>query len=112
MDATRIPDQTYRMLVSLDSELRLLLHETGFDYVWLTQHVGDELHFIQIFRQGLTEINFQDWVAGLNVSSRFDHYREFKTALNAESYLDSIKQQQQQQLQMLQGLFGSYKTRY
>ena len=82
MDATRIPYQAYRMLVSLDSDgkcnwvtkLRLLLHETGFGYVWLTQGVGDEQRFIRIFRQRLTDINFLDWVAGLNASSRFDHY--------------------------------------
>ena len=100
MHATRILYQAYRMLVFLDSDgkcnwvtkLRLLLHETGFCYVWLTQGVGDELHFIRIFRQRLTDINFQEWVAGLNASSRFDLYREFKTALNAETYLDCIKQ--------------------
>ena len=100
MDATHIPYQAYRMLVYLDSDgkcnwvtkLRLLLHETGFGYVWLTQGVGDEQHFIRIFRQRLTEINFQDWVAGLNASSWFDHYREFKTVLNAEMHLDYIKQ--------------------
>ena len=99
MDATRIPYQAYRMLVSLDSDgkcnwvtkLRLLLHETGFGYVWLTQGVGDEQRFIRIFRQRLTDINFQEWVVGLNASSRFDLYREFKTALNAETYLDCIK---------------------
>ena len=100
MDATRILYQAYRMLVSLDSDgkcnwvtkLRQLLRETGFCYVWLTQGAGDELHFIRIFRQRLTDINFQEWVAGLNASSRFDFYREFKTALNAETYLDCIKQ--------------------
>ena len=100
MDATRILYQAYRILVSLDSDgkcswvtkLRLLLHETGFGYVWLTQGVGDEQHFIRIFRQRLTEIHFQEWAAGLNASSRFDLYREFKTALNAETYLDCIKQ--------------------
>ena len=34
----------------------------------------------------VTDINFQDWVAGLNLSSRFDHYLEFKPAQNAETY--------------------------
>ena len=28
----------------------------------------------------------------MNASSRFDLYREFKTALNAETYIDCIKQ--------------------
>ena len=99
MDATRIPYQAYRMLVSLDGDgkcnwvtkLRLLLHETGSGYVWLTQGVGDELHFIRILRHRLTDIHFQEWVAGLNASSRFHLYREFKTAVNAETYLDCIK---------------------
>ena len=46
------------MLIFLDSDgksdwmtkLRLLLHETRFGYVWLSQDVGDEQHFIGIFR--------------------------------------------------------------
>jgi len=37
----------------------------------------------------------------LNASSRFDLYREFKTALNAETYLDCIKQK----------CFGDYLVR-
>ena len=67
MDENRIPKQDYRMLVSLDSDgkrnwvtrLRLLLHDTGFGYVWLSQDVGDEQHFIRIFRQRLTDMNLQ-----------------------------------------------------
>ena len=94
------PIECWYLRTSLDSDgkcnwvtkLRLLLHETGFGCVWLTQGVGDEQHFIQIFRQRLTDINFQEWVAGLNASSRFDLYCEFKTARNAETYLDCIKQ--------------------
>ena len=92
------------MLVSLYSDgkcswvtkLRLLLHETGFGYVWLAQGVGDEQHFIRVFIETETADRYQfpglGHLAGLNASSRFDHYREFKTALNAETYLDCIKQ--------------------
>ena len=87
------------MLVSLDcdgksnwvTKVRLLLHETGLGYVWLTQCVSSEQHCIRIFRQTLSDVNLQDWVAGLNTSNRFDHYREFTTALNAEMYLDCVK---------------------
>ena len=94
----RIPKQTYRMLVSSDSDgksnwvtkLRLLSHETGFGYVWLTQ---DVCNFIRIFRQRLTDMNLQGWVAGLNRSSSFDYCREFNTASNAEMYLDCVKQE-------------------
>ena len=70
MIENRIPQQAYRMLVSLDYEgksnwvtkLSLLLHATGFGWVWLTQDVGDEQHFIRIFRQILMDMNHQDWV--------------------------------------------------
>ena len=82
MDENRIPKQAYRMLVSLSSDgksnlvtkLRLLLHETCFGYIWLTQDVGDEQHFIHIFRQSLTAMNLQNWLAGLNFSSHFNYY--------------------------------------
>jgi len=54
-------------LVSLDSDgkciwvtkLRLLLHETVFGYVWLTQGVGDEQDYSNL--QRLTDIHFHDW---------------------------------------------------
>ena len=59
--------------------------------MWLTQDVGDEQHFIRIFRQRQKDMNLRDRVAGLNMSSRFDHYREFKTALNAKMYLGCLK---------------------
>ena len=58
--------------------------------------VDDEQHFIRISLQTETANKYQfpelGHLAGLNASSRFDHYREFKTALNAEMYLDCIKQ--------------------
>ena len=58
--------------------------------------VDDEQHFIRISLQTETANKYQfpelGHLAGLNASSRFDHYREFKTALNAEIYLDCIKQ--------------------
>ena len=37
-------------------------------------------------------MNLQDWVAGLNKRSHFNRCHEFKTALNAEMYLDCAKQ--------------------
>ena len=118
MDATRIPYQAYRMLVSLDSDgkcnwvtkLRLLLHETGFGYVWLAQGVGDEQHFIRVFIETETADRYQfpglGHLAGLNASSRFDHYREFKTALKCRNVSRLYK------AKMLQKLFGSYKIGY
>ena len=53
-----MPKQAYPMLPYVDSagksnwmtKLRLLLHETGFGSVWLTQGAVDEQHFLRIFR--------------------------------------------------------------
>ena len=41
----------------------------------------------------MLDINSQNWEAGLNASSRFDLYRDFKTISNREYYLDCIQQQ-------------------
>ena len=41
--------------------------------------------------QKINEVLDQDRVAGLNKSSRFDHYREVQTALDAEIYGDRLK---------------------
>lgn len=58
MDENCMPKQAYPMLPYVDSagksnwmtKLRLLLHETGFGHVWLTQGTVDEQHFLRIFR--------------------------------------------------------------
>ena len=53
-----------------------------------------------LFKSSQTDrYTFPRLVAGLNASSRFDHYREFKTALNAETYLHRLLK-----ANMLQGL--------
>ena len=40
----------------------------------------------RVFRQRLLDISSQDWEAGLNASSRYDLYRDFKTMPNPEHY--------------------------
>ena len=57
------------MLIFLDSDgksdwmtkLRLLLHETGFGYMWLTQGVGDEQHYLQTKTDGYESPGPDSW---------------------------------------------------
>ena len=89
-----IPNQAYRTLVTMDrngkynwvTKVILLLQTTVVGYAWLAQGVGNESRFVQTFRQRLLGINSQDWEAGLNASSGFDLYRDFKTMPNPEYY--------------------------
>ena len=45
-----------------------------------------------MFKQRLTDVFRQDWMAGINSSERFTQYRKFKSVLEPEKYLDSIRQ--------------------
>ena len=100
MDSERLPNQAYRMLMNLDSNgkcncassIRLVLQSLGFGYVWLAQGVTRENCFLRMFKQRLTDVFRQDWMAGINSSDRFIHYRKFKSVLEPEKYLDSIRQ--------------------
>ena len=100
MDPERLPNQAYHMLRSLDScgkcnwvsSVRSLLQSVGFGYVWLAQGVTRENCFLREFKQRLTDVFRQDWMAGINSSERFIQYRQFKLVLEPEKYLDSIRQ--------------------
>jgi len=45
-----------------------------------------------MFKQRLTDMFSQDWMAGINSSDRFTQYRKFKSVLEPQKYLDSIRQ--------------------
>ena len=100
MDSERLPNQAYRMLMNLDSNgkcnwassIRSVLQSLGFGYVWLAQGVTRENCFLRMFKQRLTDVFRQDWMAGINSSDRFTQYRKFKSVLEPEKYLDSIRQ--------------------
>ena len=100
MDSERLPNQAYRMLMNLDSNgkcnwassIRSVLQSLGLGYVWLAQGVTRENCFLRMFKQRLTDVFRQDWMAGINSSDRFTQYRKFKSVLEPEKYLDSIRQ--------------------
>ena len=45
-----------------------------------------------MFKQRLTDVFRQDWMAGIKSNDRFTLYRKFKSVLEPEKYLDSIRQ--------------------
>lgn len=100
MDDSRLPKQAYRMLFSMDidgkrnwvSELRLLLCRSGYAFVWEAQGVAREQEFVRQFKQRMVDMNEQDWKASLQESDRFLQYRQFKSSLSVETYLDCVKQ--------------------
>lgn len=100
MDSERLPNQAYRMLRNLDScgkcnwasQIRSILQSLGFGYVWLAQGIARENCFLRMFKQRLTDVFRQDWMAGVNSSDRFAQYRKFKFVFDSEKYLDCIRQ--------------------
>ena len=99
MDSERLPNQAYRMLMNLDSNgkynwassIRSVLQSPGFGYVWLAQGVARENCFLRMFKQRLTDVFRQDWMASINSSDHFTQYCKFKSVLEPEKYLDSIR---------------------
>ena len=100
MDAERLPNQAYRMLMNLDSlgkenwvsKIRAILQSLGFGYVWTFQGVAREGDFLCIMKQRLKDVFCQDWTAGINTSERFNQYSLFKTSFGLEKYLQTIQQ--------------------
>ena len=68
------------------SEVRKLLfsYKYGFFFFWLSQDRGS---FIKEFRIRVKDTLQQDWHNSLISSSKADLYSQFKSLLNAESYI-------------------------
>jgi len=96
MSDKRYPKNCYKMLKSLDdigrrnwaTDVKELLFKYGFGFIWVSQDVGDIDLFMVHFKQRLTDCATQTWHENINDSSRCDTYRQFKSLLNAERYLD------------------------
>ena len=99
MDSTRLPNQAYKMLYTLDengkqnwvSKVKQILFRLGYGFVWLCQGVVEENHFINQFKLRLVDVYSQEWMADMRQSTRFATYVSFKTSLRFEKYLDFIK---------------------
>ena len=69
-------NEIYPTRVTWVSQVKSLLGQTGFGYVWLNQVVDDENYFLRTFKQRLYDMYLQDWSA--QVQSTSDN-RLFKT---------------------------------
>ena len=91
----RIVNMTYRMLSNLDSDgytnwvsnVRNMLCENGYAYVWLFQSVGCEKTFLFNFKQTLIDSYKQGWHDKLVNGEHFEFYSSFKTIIDKEKYL-------------------------
>ena len=69
MPNSRLPKHSYDMLYVLDqngkntwvSEVKYVLHRTGFGYVWIAQTVGNVRLFLSEFKQRVIDIEKQNW---------------------------------------------------
>ena len=92
----RYPKQCYNMLRSLASggkinwaaRVRSLLFKYGFGFVWEADTVGDASRFIKQFRQRLVDCSVQQWHSLLEESPKALHYKQFKSILEVETYLN------------------------
>ena len=81
-------DKTYRK--GWVTDLKQLLFSNRFGHVWISQGVGNEEFFLKAMVLGMTDIAKQTWSKDINTSSKLSSYKEFKTLLNPEKYLQVI----------------------
>ena len=69
------------------SNVRDLLYRFGFGFVWLSQDVRNVTVFLQELRQRVIDCSAQDWHEQVSTSAKCEHYKHFKTMLNAVRYV-------------------------
>ena len=75
MGNDRQPKTAYEMLLCLDrngkdcwvSRIMEILFETGFNFVWLQQGVGDKNSFLRSFKQRLVDMFIQEWSGAVEI---------------------------------------------
>ena len=80
MNRNRYPKNCYLMLKShtelrqtnwaSNVVLRDLLYRFGFEFVWLSQDVGNVAVFLQKFRQRVIDCSAQDWHEQVSTSAK------------------------------------------
>ena len=70
------------------SELRGILFENGFWYVWNNQGVLNEKSFLTIFERRLKDVYIQNWYETIANSSKLESYRQYKLSYTPARFLD------------------------
>ena len=99
MGPERYVKKCYAMLVNDDkhgrknwvSELRGILFENGFGYVWNNQGVLNEKSFLTIFERRLKDVYIQNWYETLSNSSKLESCRQYKLSYTPARFLDVLK---------------------
>ena len=97
MGNDRLPKTAYEMLLCLDrkgkdcwvSRIRKILCETGFNFVWLQQGVGDKNSFSRSSKQKLVDMFIQEWSGAVRDKDRYEIYRPLETIFEKEKYISN-----------------------
>ena len=95
MEENRYPKQCYKLLRRLDdvgrttwaTNIKRLLFQYGFGYVWLSEDVGDFNIFLSQFKQRLIDCSYQTLNGNIESSPKALSYKLYKSALNPEKYI-------------------------
>ena len=77
--------------ISWATHVKMLLYKYGFGHVWLSQGVGDEIMFLNNFKQRLSDCFAQDWHHDITASHKLNYYANFKYTLEPERYLHILQ---------------------
>jgi len=83
----------YRKVISQlrAKQVRDMLHNIGFSYVWYFTESVNETMFIPILRQRLRDIYITHWHIGLNTCTSMRLYKQIKTTIDRSTYLDILE---------------------
>ena len=98
MPSNRLPKNVYLMTYELTeagrltwaSKVKNVLFLYGFGEVWISQELGNTNVFLALFSQRLTDSAHQNWNSEVNERSTLRMYKDFKTSMVTETYLESI----------------------
>lgn len=71
--------------------IKELLFKYGFGHVWVCQGVGNPELFVYEFKQRVADITIQEWNAMLTGTSKLSSYCTYKSLLEPELYLSSVR---------------------
>ena len=96
MPSHRYPKQCYLMLKRLDdvgrqtwaTRIRMFLYSHGFGYAWVAHEIANVPRFVTILSTRLKDMYTQLWLQGLENSPKAEQYKQFKSLLETEKYLN------------------------
>jgi len=72
------------------TNVKKLLNDYGFNYVFDNQTVVNEVVFLSMFKQGIIDCFLQEWYSSKSNSSMLTLYHHVKDRFEYENYLDIV----------------------